>query len=87
MFEYVYSSFLLSAPGVATITLSGVITSAPLAVAAPLNMVSTIVLNVSTMVPPVIYSAAPFYVEIEREIFNIRLYRRYLYITSYYEIY
>lgn len=54
-----YSSFLLSAPGVATITFSGIITSAPLAVAAPLNIVSTICLKVSTIAPSVMYSAFP----------------------------
>ena len=49
----------MAAPGVVTMTLDGVMTSAPFAVAAPLNMSSTIALNVSTMAPSVIYSAVP----------------------------
>lgn len=44
-----YSSLLLSAPGVVTMILLGVMTSAPFAVAAPLNIVSTIFLKVSTI--------------------------------------
>lgn len=44
-------TFLLSGPGVVTITWDGVITSAPLAVAAPLKTFSTIFLNSSTMAP------------------------------------
>lgn len=51
--KWCYSTFLFSAPGVVTITLSGVITSAPLAVAAPLNMLSTACLKVSTISPSV----------------------------------
>ena len=43
-----HSTFLLSAPGVVTITFSGVMTKAPFAVAAPLNIFSTIALKVST---------------------------------------
>ena len=35
--HWFYSSFLLSVPGVVTITFSGVMMSAPLAVAAPLK--------------------------------------------------
>ncbi len=54
-----YRTFLFSAPGVVTITFSGVITSAPFAVAAPLNIFSTIALNVSTTAPSVTYSATP----------------------------
>ena len=53
-FGFFKSSFLLSAPGVVTMIFSGVITRAPLAVAAPLNMASTISLNLSTTGPPVI---------------------------------
>lgn len=41
-----YISFLLSAPGVVTITFSGVIITAPFAIAAPLNIFSTIALKV-----------------------------------------
>ena len=48
-----HSSFLFSAPGVVTITFSGVMISAPLAAAAPWNICLTIVLNVSTTVPSV----------------------------------
>lgn len=47
--KYQPRTFLLSAPGVVTITFSGVISSAPLAVVAPLNIFSTICLNVSTI--------------------------------------
>lgn len=54
-----YRTFLFSAPGVVTITFSGVITSAPFAVAAPLNIFSTMALNVSTTAPSVTYSAMP----------------------------
>ena len=57
--SYTYSTFLLSAPGVVTITLSGVMTKAPLAVAAPLNIFSTTALKVSTTWPSVTYSAVP----------------------------
>ena len=52
-------TFLLSAPGVVTMTFSGVMTSAPLAVAAPLNIFSTIALNVFTISPSVSYTAVP----------------------------
>lgn len=41
IFCFYSSTFLLSAPGVVTITVSGVIMRAPLAVAAPLNMSDT----------------------------------------------
>ena len=54
-----YSSFLLSAPGVVTMTFSGVMMSAPLAVAAPLNIFSTIALKVLTTSPSVTYCATP----------------------------
>lgn len=54
-----YRTFLFSAPGVVTITFSGIITSAPFAVAAPLNIFSTIALNVSTTAPSVTYSVTP----------------------------
>ena len=54
-----YRTFLLSAPGVVTITFSGVMINAPFAVAAPLNIFSTIALNVSTTSPSVTYSATP----------------------------
>ena len=40
-------------------TLDGVIISAPLAVAAPLNIPSTAVLNAATIAPSVTYSAVP----------------------------
>ena len=59
MFTVLQISFLLSAPGVVTITLAGVMISAPFAVAAPLNMLSTIALKVSTTSPSVTYSAVP----------------------------
>ena len=52
-------TFLFSAPGVVTITFSGVITSAPLAVAAPLNIFSTMALKVSTTLPEVTCTAVP----------------------------
>ena len=55
-----YISFLLSAPGVEIMTFVVVIISAPLAVAAPLNIFSTISLKVSTIAPSVTYSAFPF---------------------------
>lgn len=48
-----YRTFLLSAPGVVTITFSGVIINAPFAVAAPLNIFSTTALNASTTSPSV----------------------------------
>ena len=54
-----YSSFLLSAPGVVTMTFSGVMTRAPFAVAAPLNIYSTMALKVLTTSPSVTYSALP----------------------------
>lgn len=54
-----YRTFLFSAPGVVTITFSGVIINAPFAVAAPLNIFSTIALNVSTTAPSLTYSAVP----------------------------
>lgn len=57
MASFCYISFLLSAPGVVTITFEGVIISAPFAVAAPLNIFSTIALKVSTSSPSVTYSA------------------------------
>ena len=57
--EKAYRTFLFSAPGVVTITFSGVMTSAPFAVAAPLNIFSTIALKVSTILPSVTYSALP----------------------------
>ena len=57
--EKAYRAFLFSAPGVVTITFSGVMISAPLAVAAPLNIFSTIALKVSTILPSVTYSALP----------------------------
>ena len=55
-----YISFLLSAPGVVTITFSGVIITAPFAVAAPLNIFSTIALKVLTISPSATYSAVHF---------------------------
>lgn len=59
IFPLVYNTFLLSAPGVVTITCSVEIIKAPLAVAAPLNIASTMFLNVSTTGPSVTYSATP----------------------------
>ena len=47
------SSFLFSLPGVVTMTLSGVMTRAPFAVTAPLNICSTTFLKVSTTMPSV----------------------------------
>ena len=40
-------------------TLDGVMISAPLAVAAPLNIPSTAVLNAATIAPSVTYSTVP----------------------------
>ena len=54
-----YSSSPLCAPGVVTITFSGVMTSAPFAVTAPLNISETSFLNVSTISPSVMCSAVP----------------------------
>ena len=54
-----YSSFLLSAPGVVTMTFSGVMIRAPFAVAPPLNIYSTIALKVLMISPSVTYSAVP----------------------------
>lgn len=54
-----HSTFLLSAPGVVTMTFSGVMIKAPFAVAAPLNIFSTMALKVSTTWPSVTYSATP----------------------------
>ena len=51
--------FLIVCPGVVTITSSGVMSRAPFAIAAPLNIPSTNVLKFSTSVPSVIYSAVP----------------------------
>lgn len=56
---YNYRTFLFSAPGVVTITFSGLMISAPFAVAAPLNIFSTIALKLSTTAPSVTYSAVP----------------------------
>lgn len=55
-----YISFLLSAPGVVTITFSGVIITSPFAIAAPLNIFSTIALKVLTISPSATYSAVHF---------------------------
>ena len=55
-----YISFLLSAPGIVTITFSGVIITAHFAVAAPLNIFSTIALKVSTISSSATYSAVHF---------------------------
>lgn len=55
-----YRTFLLSEPGVVTMTFSGVTRSAPFAVAAPLNISSTIALNADTISPSVRYSEVPF---------------------------
>ncbi len=54
-----YNSFLFSEPGVVTMTFSGVMTSAPFAVAAPLNIFSTMALKAATTSPSVRYSAFP----------------------------
>lgn len=56
---FAYRTFLLSPPGVVTMTFSGVIIMAPLAVAAPWNMLSTMALKVSTSGPSVTYSVVP----------------------------
>ena len=58
-FKACQRTFLFSAPGVVTITFSGVMSNAPFAVAAPWNMLSTICLNFSTTAPEVTYSAVP----------------------------
>lgn len=54
-----YSSFLLLGPGEVTITFSGVMINAPFAVAAPLNIFSTIALYSSTTFPSVTCTAVP----------------------------
>ena len=54
-----YKTFLFSAPGVVTMTVSGVMISAPFAVAAPWNICSTMALNVATTGPSATCSAVP----------------------------
>ena len=54
-----YKTFLFSAPGVVTMTVSGVMINAPFAVAAPWNICSTMALNVATTGLSVTCSAAP----------------------------
>ncbi len=56
---YRYRTFLFSAPGVVTMTVSGVMISAPFAVAAPWNICSIMALNVATTGPSVTCSAVP----------------------------
>ena len=54
-----YKTFLFSAPGIVTTTVSGVMMSAPFAVAAPWNICSTMALNVATTGPSATCSAVP----------------------------
>ena len=54
-----YKTFLFSAPSIVTMTVSGVMISAPFAVAAPWNICSTMALNVATTGPSATCSAVP----------------------------